>query len=463
MKKLFSLLVSVALVLSLCVGVSTASSIPTELGDICTQQEWEVLKLTNRERLANGLAPYSIFPALQSAAGVREQELISLYSHSRPDGSKCFTVLKDITYRSAAENIAVGPSSARSVVQSWLNSEDHKTNIMDKNFTHMGAGYTSQSCTIMTETGTGRIRNGWVQLFLGGDCVITGISLSEQTVSCYAGSSLDSLNLYVKATCSVHGDCYLPLLSGMYSTFNPNAVGTQTLTVTYSGQTAQLQVEVISVSEPDIDSDSGSGSSGGGSFGGGSSSLDTSSAESWAVNWLKRADALNLLSNRNRAQFTADVTRLQFADLAVTLAEQLTGNTIVPVADNAFTDTTEIMILKAKAAGIAGGYEVNGSYEFRPENPISRQEICVMLAHVVDYVTAHQDIPTQLDRSETINGSFPDAGQVADWAVKQVALMTNNNIMGGKATDTGAIISPNANTTLQEAVTLIVKLYDILH
>lgn len=84
-----------------------------------------------------------------------------------------------------------------------------------------------------------------------------------------------------------------------------------------------------------------------------------------------------------------------------------------------------------------------------------------MLAHVADYVTAQQSEPTQLDRTESIKGTFTDADKVANWAVKQVALMTNNSIMGGKATATGSALEPESNTTLQEAVTLSVKLNDI--
>ena len=512
MKRLLSLVVSTALALSLCVGVSSAAGIPSELNEICTQQEWDVLKLTNQERIANGLTPYSIFPALQEAAGVREQELVSLYSHSRPSGKECFTAMTEagISYLTAAENIAAGQSSARAVVQTWLNNADHRKNMMDPQFIHTGIGYTSKSCTIMTETGTGRIRNGWVQLFAEADCSITGIALSQQSVSCYVGSDLESLNLYVKATCSVHGTCYLPLLDGMYTGFQSETTGTQNVTVTYSGKTAQLKVTVLaepvgdegSGSEPAPDPDSGNSGtgtgtgtgtgsgtgsggglkpSGGGGLkpsggGGGSSSggasipplppvvpaVDTSSAESWAVNWINRANSLNLLSARNSVQFAKDVTRVQFADLAVTLAEQLTGKIILPVESTAFTDTTDVMILKAKAAGIAGGYknEAAGTYEFRPNNPITREEICVMLAHVVEYVSAQIGAIPGWDASETIKGSFPDLNKVESWAVKQVALMANNDIMSGRATATGALLTPKANTALQEAITLTVKLFD---
>ena len=85
-----------------------------------------------------------------------------------------------------------------------------------------------------------------------------------------------------------------------------------------------------------------------------------------------------------------------------------------------------------------------------------------MLAHVVDYVDSQTGVPADIDRMQTITASFPDAGQVADWAVKQVALMTNNGVMSGRASDKGTMLTPLAQTTLQEAVTLTVKLHDLL-
>lgn len=441
MKKLIALSLSAALVLSMCVSISLAADVPAELNEFCTQQEWDVLKRTNQERLANGLTPYSIFPSLQKAADVREQELASQYSHTRPNGSAWHTALTEggLAYNSAGENIAAGQTSARTAVQAWMDSDGHRKNILDASFTHMGTGYTDQSCTIITQTGTGHIRHGWVQLFLKDSCTITSISLSKDSATCTAGTSLDDLNLYIKATCSTHGACYLPVLSGMCTGFDPNADGTQAVTVSYAGHTQQLTVNSGSSVAPDL-----------------------SSADSWAVDWINRADALSLLSQFNRSGFTENVTRLQFADLAVSLAQQLTGTEIIPAHGSTFTDTTDEVILKAKAAGIAGGYEVNGTYEFRPQNPITRQEICVMLAHVVDYVDSRNGTPAPIDRTETMTGSFPDTDQVAGWAVRQVALMTNNSVMSGRATDAGTMLTPLAHTTLQEAVTLTVKLHDLL-
>lgn len=88
---------------------------------VCSKEEWEVLKLTNQKRLNLGLEPLSTTKKLQKAAGIRVAETESYFSHTRPDGTTCFSVLaeQDIFYRSVAENIAAGQSSAEQVINSW--------------------------------------------------------------------------------------------------------------------------------------------------------------------------------------------------------------------------------------------------------------------------------------------------------------------------------------------------------
>ncbi len=115
----------------------------------------QILKLVNQARAEAGLKPLSSSSALNSAAQTRAQELSQLYSHKRPDGSSCFTVLgeKGISYRTAGENIAVGYQTAQQVFNAWMNSEGHRKNILSEKFTQMGVGYTAQQ--------------GWTQLFIG--------------------------------------------------------------------------------------------------------------------------------------------------------------------------------------------------------------------------------------------------------------------------------------------------------
>ncbi len=429
MKRLTLLALSAALVFSLCVASVRADSLPAELNTICTTEEWQMLRLVNEQRLEQELVPYSIFPDLQTAAHTRGQELVTLYSHTRPNEQPWHTAITEagVGYQSAAENIAAGQESPEAVVAAWMNSEGHRGNILDANMSHAGMGYIND----------GFLGTSWVNLFTADLCTVSSIELSQTSATYPADGSIDSLDLYVKATCSNHGSCYLPLLEGMCSGFDPVNEESQTVTVAYAGQTAKLQLRPAG------------------------QALDTSGADEWAVNWLMQADELNLLSPRNRTNFTADITRLQFADLAVSLAQQLTGKEITPAAADTFTDTTEDVILKAKAAGIASGYAVDGGFEFRPGNPITRQEICVMLANVVSYVDSTSG-SADINRSERLDVSFPDAADVADWAAKAVALMCNNGVMSGRTQGSSTLLTPLAHTSLQESVTLAVKLNDIL-
>lgn len=113
-----------------------------------------VLELVNIERQKAGLNPLEYYYAGQSAANIRAAEIIESFSHTRPDGSSCFTVFDkfNINYRSVGENIAYGYPTPEAVVEGWMNSDAHRANILNPSFTHLIVGYNN---------------NHWVQLFMG--------------------------------------------------------------------------------------------------------------------------------------------------------------------------------------------------------------------------------------------------------------------------------------------------------
>lgn len=121
----------------------------------------EVLKLVNNERKKRGLSALELDEKLCRAADERAKETVSLFSHTRPDGTECFTVLKQygISYRSAGENIAAGQRTAKDVVTSWMNSPGHRANILSSSYEKLGVGFVKAS------SGYGYY---WVQLFVGG-------------------------------------------------------------------------------------------------------------------------------------------------------------------------------------------------------------------------------------------------------------------------------------------------------
>lgn len=102
----------------------------------------QVAVLVNQERAANGLQPLKLSPLLSEAANIRSGELKENFSHTRPDGTSCFTVMDElgISYRAAAENIAYGQRSPESVMHGWMNSSGHRANILSENVDYIGVG-----------------------------------------------------------------------------------------------------------------------------------------------------------------------------------------------------------------------------------------------------------------------------------------------------------------------------------
>lgn len=115
----------------------------------------QVVALCNEQRAANGLGPLTEDAALDSRAQIRAGELITTFSHTRPDGSSCFTVIGDVSWTTCGENIAAGYQTPQDVVNGWMNSEGHRANILNPAFTKIGVGY----CT------GGSYGTNWVQLF----------------------------------------------------------------------------------------------------------------------------------------------------------------------------------------------------------------------------------------------------------------------------------------------------------
>ena len=104
----------------------------------------EVLDLVNAQRAKYGLTALEMGDdALTAAAQTRAEEISVVNSHVRPDGSKCFTVLKDygITDTPTGENAAWGSVSPEEVVNAWMNSEGHRANILNPEARKMSVGY----------------------------------------------------------------------------------------------------------------------------------------------------------------------------------------------------------------------------------------------------------------------------------------------------------------------------------
>ncbi len=173
------------------------SNTPPTSTDV-SDMEVDILKLINEHRAGLKLKPLAFYAPIQGAS---RQHSNNMAAGSVPFGHAGFSkranrLVNALRGSAAAENVAIGQRSAQEVVQSWLNSAQHRQNIEgDFNLTGISAV---------------RDRNGdWVftQLF------IKAPSPSASAPSPATGSAEQQLNYQIHDRINQHRvQQYLPAL-----------------------------------------------------------------------------------------------------------------------------------------------------------------------------------------------------------------------------------------------------------
>ena len=110
------------------------------------EEQWkhEVLTLVNKIRTKNNLNSLTWGATCESAADTRANETITLYSHTRPDGSSWSTACPaPNSGGTSGENLAMGNAavSPATVVALWMGSDSHRANILNPDFTKLAVGF----------------------------------------------------------------------------------------------------------------------------------------------------------------------------------------------------------------------------------------------------------------------------------------------------------------------------------
>ena len=129
------------------------------------------------------------------------------------------------------------------------------------------------------------------------------------------------------------------------------------------------------------------------------------------------------------------ITRAEFASLLVRGFQLPIGGSKV------FSDTAnhwaKDFIAAAYSQGIISGYS---EYEFGPDDPITREQMAVMIVKA-----ARPDADVE-------GKTFADNNSIADWARQAVIIATGNNIISGYPDNT---FRPKSNTTRAEAAVVL--------
>ena len=110
----------------------------------CTAEEAEVFRLVNEYRAQYGIAPVKWDQIAYKAAKIRCDEITTNFSHKRNGGERFYTVYNEIIHDrlyNYGENIASGQSTAQDVLNSWMNSELHRKNILDPDFDNLAVAF----------------------------------------------------------------------------------------------------------------------------------------------------------------------------------------------------------------------------------------------------------------------------------------------------------------------------------
>lgn len=178
--------------------------------------------------------------------------------------------------------------------------------------------------------------------------------------------------------------------------------------------------------------------------------LFANNPSSWAVDHIKLANTQGLLIDQVINDYQAYITREEFIELVMNFYDVSLGFPEVPLGVDIFDDTNNPLIIKAFELGIVSGKK---PHEFAPMENVTREEMCVILSKTLNVMNK------SLEKKKTYN-NFSDEDSISSWAKDAVDQMTqDSNILSGVG---GNNFSPRGNTTKEQAIIVIYKIFDSL-
>lgn len=192
-------------------------------------------------------------------------------------------------------------------------------------------------------------------------------------------------------------------------------------------------------------------------------------ASDWAQEELARADELGLIPDcLDGADLTSDITRAEFAAVAVKVYEALSGTPAIPVVNNPFTDCNDVEVLKAYNIGAVNG---TSATTYAPGALLNREQAATMLTRVFKKVTLTGwtlQTDSQFTLPYTKPAAFADDKDISGWAKDSVYFMVANKIINGvgnnkfapKNVTTEQQAKGYANATREQALLIAVRMVE---
>ncbi len=177
-------------------------------------------------------------------------------------------------------------------------------------------------------------------------------------------------------------------------------------------------------------------------------------AGNWAENDVIYLQKNNIIRNEGSQYFpNRNITRAEFAVYLTRVMGLPEDNSIAAKfgdLDSGKSYYKEALSAAASGIILGKGTLANGKEKFSPDEPITRQEMAVMINRAL---SSQQKAPAA-DASKL--NQFKDKASIASWATEGCAVTVQAGIMGGKADSTFA---PKATTTRAEAASILARLH----
>ncbi len=135
------------MLLLVVIGLAIASFWPSKtdvLGASSNLSANALLQSTNTERARHQADDLILNQTLSMAAQSKAQDMVdrNYWSHDTPDGKTPWHFIKNAgyEYNSAAENLAYGFANASATVTGWMNSKEHRSNLINPAYQEVGFG-----------------------------------------------------------------------------------------------------------------------------------------------------------------------------------------------------------------------------------------------------------------------------------------------------------------------------------
>jgi len=168
----------------------------------------------------------------------------------------------------------------------------------------------------------------------------------------------------------------------------------------------------------------------------------------WAREQVDSAAVKGLMPDCLGDDFTVNITRAEFAAVAVELYEAMSGEEAPAPGESPFSDTNDPVIIQANALGIVGGM---GDGTFAPDKLVTREQAALMLSRV--YTKLGGEIP------QVEGTTFADNGEISNWAMDAVAFMSDQEIVNGVG---GNKFDPQGNASIEQALIIALRMFENL-